>query len=139
MPAHPQRVWEVVGDPYHLPRWWPKVEAVEGVTKDAFTERLRTDKGRSVRADFRVLESSGPDAGGGGRRRWSQTVDGTPFERVLASAEVCVTLAPAEGGTRVELVLEQRMRGMARLGGAFVRRASKKTLDDALDRLAETF
>ncbi|MGH2855564.1 MAG: SRPBCC family protein, partial [Solirubrobacteraceae bacterium] len=24
-------VWELVSDPHHLPRWWPRVARVEGV------------------------------------------------------------------------------------------------------------
>ena len=39
-------VWQVVRDPYHLPRWWPRVQRVEGVTDEHFTEVLtRSDEG----------------------------------------------------------------------------------------------
>src|ERR671914_769981 len=30
--ASPGRVWSVVSDPYHLPRWWPRTQRVENVT-----------------------------------------------------------------------------------------------------------
>lgn len=55
--ASPDEVWAVVGDPHHMPRWWPRVLRVECVEDDGFTQVLTTDKGRPVRADFRVLDS----------------------------------------------------------------------------------
>jgi uncharacterized protein YndB with AHSA1/START domain len=132
LPATPDAVWAVVGDPYQLPRWWPKVERVERVSEGRFTEVLRTQKGRPVRADFRIAEHEAPR-----RVAWAQELDGTPFERVLAAASVHVALEPGEdGATKVELALEQRMRGMSRFGGVLVRRASAKVLDEALDGLA---
>jgi uncharacterized protein YndB with AHSA1/START domain len=129
--AAPDDVWATVGDPYHLPRWWPRVERVELVQGDGFTQLLRTDKGRAVRADFRVLQSRRPEL-----RRWRQEVEGTPFEGILAWSETEIRLAPhGGGGTRVELVQEQKMKGMARLGGFMVRRAARRALDGALDGL----
>ncbi|HEV2769260.1 MAG TPA: SRPBCC family protein [Solirubrobacteraceae bacterium] len=53
--AAPQEVWRVVGDPHHLPRWWPRVTRVEGVDPGAFTQVFITAKGRTVRADHRVM------------------------------------------------------------------------------------
>ena len=38
--APADRVWDTVGDPHHLPRWWPRVSRVEAVTRDAFTQVL---------------------------------------------------------------------------------------------------
>jgi uncharacterized protein YndB with AHSA1/START domain len=129
--ASPEQIWRTVCDPHHLPRWWPHVQRVESVTPDRFTEVLATDKGRAVRADFRVLESSAPEV-----RRWSQDVDGTPFERLLRSAETEVRLAPdGAGGTRVTLTIRQRLRGVGALGGFLVRRATRKLADEALDGL----
>ena len=128
----PERVWETVGDPYHLPRWWPRVERVEAVVGDRFTEVLTTDRGRSVRADFRVLESRAPEL-----RVWEQEVAGSPFERIMASARTEVALAPDGGGTRVTLAVRQRMRGTARLAGWIVRRGTRRVLDDALRALGE--
>jgi regulator of protease activity HflC (stomatin/prohibitin superfamily) len=54
--APPERVWGIVGDPHHLPRWWPRVTRVEAVTDEHFTEVLTTEDGRSLRADFRVVD-----------------------------------------------------------------------------------
>ncbi len=48
-------LWDVISDPHHLPRWWPRVTRVEDVEEDAFTEVMKTRKGKLVRADFRVL------------------------------------------------------------------------------------
>jgi uncharacterized protein YndB with AHSA1/START domain len=119
-----------VADPHHLPRWWPRVARVEGVDDHAFTTVLTTEKGRSVRADFRVLESEPPR-----RRAWSQEVEGTPFQSILASSQTELTLEPDAGATRVTLALRQRLRGLARLGGFMVRRATARQLDEALEGL----
>jgi uncharacterized protein YndB with AHSA1/START domain len=128
--APPERVWEIVGDPYHLPRWWPKVTRVEAVSKEHFTEVLATIDGRSLRADFRVVASRAPE-----RRAWEQELEGTPFERVFAASSTEVKLDAYEGGTRVTLVARQRLRGSARMGGFMVRRATGRVLDEALDAL----
>jgi uncharacterized protein YndB with AHSA1/START domain len=128
--APPERVWEIVGDPHHLPRWWPRVTRVEAVTDEHFTEVLATQDGRSLRADFRVVESRAPE-----RRLWEQELEGTPFERVFAAASTEVKLDAYEGGTRVTLVVRQQVRGSARLGGFMVRRATGRVLDEALDSL----
>ena len=129
--APPEELWATVGDPYHLPRWWPRVERVELVQGDGFTQLLRTDKGRAIRADFRVVQSRRPEL-----RRWRQEVDGTPFEGILAWSETEIRLEPAgDGSTRVTLVQEQKLRGLARLGGLMVRRAARRALDGALEGL----
>ena len=129
--APPDAVWRLVGDPYHLPRWWPRVARVEAVAGGRFTEVLQgTRSGRSVRADFRIEEKRR-----GELLRFSQEVAGSPFERVLKEAETLIAIAPTEGGTRVAITLRQRMRGMSRLGGFLVRRATRKVLDEALDGL----
>jgi uncharacterized protein YndB with AHSA1/START domain len=129
--ATPEQVWRTVCDPRHLPRWWPRVQRVESVDGERFTEVLQTDKGRSVRADFRVLESSAPEV-----RRWRQDVADSPFERLLRSAETEVRLAPhGAGGTRVTLTIDQRLRGVGALGGFLVRRATRTQADEALDAL----
>jgi carbon monoxide dehydrogenase subunit G len=128
--APPERVWEVVGDPHHLPRWWPKVTRVEAVTDDHFTEVLSTQDGRLLRADFRVVDSRAPE-----RRAWEQELDGTLFERVFAAASTEIKLLPEGDGTRVTVVVRQQVRGSARLGGFMVRRATGRVLDEALDAL----
>jgi carbon monoxide dehydrogenase subunit G len=129
--AAPDDVWVTVADPYHLPRWWPRVERVELVQGDGFTQLLRTDKGRAIRADFRVVQSRRPQV-----RRWRQEVEGTPFEGILVSAETEVRLEPAgDAATRVTLASEQKLRGMARFGGFMVRRATRRSLDGALEGL----
>jgi carbon monoxide dehydrogenase subunit G len=128
--APPWRVWETVGDPHHLPRWWPRVQRVESVTDEHFTEVLGTDDGRSLRADFRVVASREPE-----RRAWEQELAGTPFERLFAAASTEVSLTPEAAGTRVTLVVRQQLRGSARLGGFMVRRATRRVLDEALEAL----
>ena len=103
-------------DPHHLPRWWPRVTRVEDVGADAFTEVMTHPKGKVVRADFSVV------AGGRATRTltWAQNVQGTPFARVLSSAETEVRLLPAgtdtaaaapEPATEVTIELRQALTG----------------------------
>jgi uncharacterized protein YndB with AHSA1/START domain len=130
--APAERVWDTVGDPHHLPRWWPRVSRVEGVTRDAFTQVLQTEGGKVVRADFRVLRSKGPEG-----RAWAQELAGTPFARVFRESVTELSLAPAgDGATKVTLTVRQKLQGSARFGGFMVRRATAKVLDEALDTLA---
>ena len=131
--APPDDVWRVVGDPYGLPRWWPRVERVESVDADAWTSVLRSERGKVVRADYRVEEHEPPR-----RRAWSQSLAGTPFERLLREHRTEVGLAPDGEGTAVTLSVTQRGRGTARLGMFMMRRATRRRLDDALDELAGT-
>ena len=131
MDATPEQVWRTVCDPHHLPRWWPRVQRVEGVDREHFTEVLTTDKGRSIRADFRVVESRAPEV-----RRWVQDVEGSPFERLLRSAETEVRLERDGGATRVTVTLSQRLKGLGAFGGFMVRRANGRLADEALERLA---
>ena len=130
LPASPQELWAIVGDAHHLPRWWPRVTRVETVDEDAFTEVLQTPKGKSVRADFRVVTSTPPR-----ERVWVQQVVGTPFERVLARSQTRLRLEPEGDVTRVEISLQQRARGLARLGSFMVRAAARRQVEEALDGL----
>ena len=131
MDATPEQVWRTVCDPHHLPRWWPRVQRVEGVDREHLTEVLTTDKGRSIRADFRVVESRAPEV-----RRWVQEVEGSPFERLLRSAETEFRLERDGGATRVTVTLSQRLKGLGAFGGFMVRRANGRLADEALERLA---
>jgi uncharacterized protein YndB with AHSA1/START domain len=130
--AAPQRVWEVVEDPHHLPRWWPGVKRMESVSEDSWTEVHMTKKGRPVRIDFKLLESEPP-----WRRSWEQEVIGTPFERVLNAAVTEIVLEPADTGTRVRLALKQNLRGYSRVGAFMLRRATRVKLDEALEGLGK--
>jgi uncharacterized protein YndB with AHSA1/START domain len=130
--ASPETLWELIADPHHMPRWWPGVERMEGVEPDRFTQVFKTQRGRPVRADFRVLESTPPTT-----RSWEQEVAGTPFERVLSSSVIEVSLAPAAGGTEVTISHQQKLRGYSRTGGFLLRRATAAKLDEALDGLAQ--
>ena len=130
--APPETLWELIADPHHMPRWWPGVERMEGVESDRFTQVFKTKRGRSVRADFRVLHSDPPTA-----RAWEQEVAGTPFERVLSSSVVEVRLDPVAAGTEVTISHEQKLRGYSRTGGFLLRRATASKLDEALEALAQ--
>lgn len=117
------------------------VKRMEGVAGDEFTQVLITRKGRPVRADFRVLISEPPGAGGSpaGRRVWKQETEGTPFERVLGEAVTEVVLEPVDGATRVTISLTQGLRGYSRTGGFLLRRATRARLSDALEGLEALF
>jgi uncharacterized protein YndB with AHSA1/START domain len=129
-------VWDVVSDPEHLPRWWPKVVRVENVHErrrgsgSSWTNVFETRAGRSVRADFRCLFSKESQAYG-----WRQEIEGSPFAKALRSSETRIELEDGNGGTVVSLETDQRMRGMSRLGGWMVRRATGAQLEEALDGL----
>ena len=129
--ATPEQVWAVVGDPLHQARWWPKVSRVEAVQAGAFTRVYATTKGKPIRADFHVTEISEPV-----RRVWTQRVEGTPFERFMREAEELVIVEPAGEGTVITVEVRQKLRGISRFGGGFLfRRATRRSLDEALDAL----
>ena len=129
--ATPEEIWAIVGDAYHLPRWWPRVTRVESVEGGAFTQVLTSAKGVPVRADFRVVESTAPSL-----RRWEQQLVNTPFERILTASAVSVRVErEGEATTRVAITLAQRLRGLGLLGGFMVRKAGRRQLDGALDGL----
>ena len=130
--APAQELWDVISDPHHLPRWWPRVTRVEDVEEEAFTEVMKTRKGKLVRADFRVLARD--DAAHS--LTWVQLLEGSPFARVLKSAETEVRLqAGSAQATEVTIELRQALNGVSRFGGYMVRRAARATLDEALGGL----
>jgi uncharacterized protein YndB with AHSA1/START domain len=128
-----ERVWELVSDPYYLPRWWPATARVEDVIDDAWTSVLKTPRGATVRADFTRTERI-PQR----RVAWRQELEESPFERVFSAAETEVGLeADGDDGTRVALTTREQLRGRYRLGGWIVRRAARRRLDEALAGIAE--
>jgi carbon monoxide dehydrogenase subunit G len=129
--AAPEAVWRVVADPRSLARWWPRVERVKSVSDDGWTTVLRSERGRALRADWRLEVSEV-----GARRAWAQELEGTPFAKVLHHRRVEVRVEPAGEGAKVEIELRQRGRRMARFGSFMLRRAARKELDGALDGLS---
>jgi uncharacterized protein YndB with AHSA1/START domain len=125
-------VWELISDPYNLPRWWPRTlraEDVEGESEGAqWTSVLGTDEGRGVRADFRCREALEPE-----RLTWEQLVEGTPFERHLRRYEIVIELGADGDCTEVTLASLQSLRGLSRLGSPMMRGAQGRILDEALD------
>lgn len=129
------RVWELVADPHHLPRWWPRTVRVEDVRqvgsgkRSRWTNVLGTERGRGVRADYRCTR-----AATGERYVWEQDIEGTPFERILRFSRLDIELADGrDGGTRVRLSSSERLRGLSRLGSPMMRMATRRRLDEALD------
>jgi uncharacterized protein YndB with AHSA1/START domain len=129
-------VWELVSDPYSLPRWWPKVARVESVDRkpegkrSQWTKVLETAEGRGVRADYRCLSSAE-----GERYVWEQQLADSPFERHLRRSVVEIGLRADGEGTEVSLTSEQKLRGMSRLGAPLMRGGQGRILDEALDGL----
>ncbi len=127
-------VWELVSDPYSLPRWWPRTSRVESVDRkpdgkrSQWTKVLETAEGRGVRADYRCLSSAK-----GERYVWEQQLEGSPFERHLRRSLIEIGLRENADGTEVSLCSEQRLRGMSRLGAPLMRGGQGKILDQALD------
>ncbi|HEX8752717.1 MAG TPA: SRPBCC family protein [Solirubrobacterales bacterium] len=127
-------VWQLVSDPYSLPRWWPRTTRVENVDRRSggrrsqWTKVLRTAEGRGVRADYRCLSSAE-----GERYVWEQQLEGTPFARHLRVSRVEIGLRGGDGGTQVTLSSVQSLRGMSRLGSPLMRRGQGAILDEALD------
>jgi uncharacterized protein YndB with AHSA1/START domain len=131
--APAERVWELVSDPFYLPRWWPSTARVEDATALAWTSVLKTPRGATVRADYTRTDFEPPR-----RIGWRQELDESPFERVFSSASTSIQLEPeGDSSTRVELRAEERLRGRYRLGGWLVRRAARRRLDEALTGIAE--
>jgi uncharacterized protein YndB with AHSA1/START domain len=128
-----ERVWELVSDPFHLPRWWPSTARVEDATALAWTSVLKTPQGKTVRADYTRTAYEAPR-----RVAWQQELEESPFERVFASAATSVELEEeGDGATRVSLRAQERLRGRYRLGGWMVRRAARRRLDEALAGIAK--
>lgn len=131
-------VWELVSDPYSLPRWWPRTSRVESVDRkpggkrSQWTKVLETAEGRGVRADYRCLSSAE-----GERYVWEQQLVDSPFERHLRRSVVEITLRSDGGGTEVRLSSEQKLRGMSRLGSPLMRGGQRKILDQALDGIEQ--
>lgn len=140
-------LWELVSDPHHLPRWWPRVSGVEDVREDAFTHLIRTRKGKLMRSDHDVVQAD-PAAG---RLVWEQRLAGTPFAGVLRSSRTTLTLQPlAEdpSRTRVTIELSQRLaRGWdpwaedssplrpRPMSSHMIHRAASRTVGEALEGL----
>lgn len=130
--APPAEVWRIVSEPTRLPAWWPGVTRVEEASPEAWTTVLVSPKGKSVRADYSLVDSSEPE-----RLRWRHEVEESPFERLLAESTVEIELEPGDGGgTRVRLTLDQRPRGWARFSPFQLRAAAAKQAETALAGLA---
>jgi uncharacterized protein YndB with AHSA1/START domain len=131
-------LWEVISDPYHLPRWWPRTQRVENVTTDepgevTWTQVLETKDGRGIRADYHCVDAV-PERS----YAYEQYIDGTPFERFLQSVRFEVKLDPEGEETKVSVASIQRLRGLSRLGSPLLRKGIGDTLSEALDGLERT-
>ena len=126
--ASPGDVWRLISDPWRLPAWWPGVQRVEEATELAWTKVLGSPRGKTVRADYTLVDSE-PER----RLVWRQEVEESPFERILAESLTEIGLEPDDGYTRVRMVARMKLRGFARFGSFQVRRAAGRQLSAALD------
>jgi uncharacterized protein YndB with AHSA1/START domain len=105
---------------------------VEDASREAWTTVLISPKGKSVRADYSLVEAREPEW-----LRWQQEVEESPFERLLAESITELELEPEPGGgTRVRLTLSQRARGWARFSPFQLRAAAARQAEGALEGLA---
>jgi uncharacterized protein YndB with AHSA1/START domain len=131
--AAPADIWRIVSDPARLPAWWPGVSRVEEASREAWTTVLVSPKGKSVRADYSLVEAREAEW-----LQWKQELEETPFERLLSASVTALELVPeTDGGTRVRLTLDQRARGWARFSPFQLRAAAAKQAEGALEGLAE--
>jgi len=130
--ALPAEVWRIVSDPTRLAAWWPGVSRVEEASRDAWTTVLVSPTGKSVRADYSLVEAEEPD-----RVLWRHEVEESPFERLLHGSTTEIALTPDDGGTRVQLTLDQRPRGWARFSPLQMRSAARRQAEAALEGLAQ--
>ena len=131
--AAPAEVWRIVSDPTRLAAWWPGVTRVEEASREAWTTVLVSPGGKSVRADYSLVEAEEPQ-----RLRWRHEVEESPFERLLSESTTEIALAAeVEGGTRVAVTLAQRPRGWARFSPFQLRAAAGRQAEGALEGLAE--
>jgi uncharacterized protein YndB with AHSA1/START domain len=134
--ADREAVWEVVADPHHLARWWPKVSRVEDVQESTdvmgprWTEVLKTASGKGVRAEFSCRHLREPE-----ELSWEQKIEDSPFAKVFKSSVTTVGLEESDAGTQVTIEIDQQLRGMSRLGGFMLKRATGDQLNEALDGL----
>jgi uncharacterized protein YndB with AHSA1/START domain len=133
VPAAPAEVWRIVSDPTRLAAWWPGVSRVEEASREAWTTVLVSKTGKSVRADYTLVEADEPE-----RVLWRHELEESPFERLLAESTTEIALAPdAGGGTAVRITLDQRPRGWARFSPFQLRAAARHQAEAALAGLAE--
>lgn len=129
--APAERLWEVVSDPHHRPRWWPSVERVEDVEGDCWTDVVRSKRGKFVRADFTRTRHEPPRV-----LAWRLEVENSPLERFVAESVYRLELIPAGAeATEVQLQAQQRLRGGVKVTALMARRAAARQLEEALDGL----
>jgi uncharacterized protein YndB with AHSA1/START domain len=133
VPAAPAEVWRIVSDPSRLAAWWPGVSRVEEASREAWTTVMVSPTGKSVRADYSLVEAEEPE-----RVLWRHEVEESPFERLLSESTTEIALvADADGGTVVRVTLDQRPRGWARFSPFQLRAAASRQAEGALEGLLE--
>ena len=131
--AAPAEVWRIVSDPTRLAAWWPGVSRVEEASREQWTTVLVSPGGKSVRADYTLVDARELE-----RVLWRHEVEESPFERLLSESTTEIALVgEGDGGTRVQVTLNQRPRGWARFSPFQLRSAAGRQAESALEGLAE--
>jgi uncharacterized protein YndB with AHSA1/START domain len=131
--AAPEEIWAVVSDPERLPDWWPGVKRVEDASREAWTMVLSSPRGKTVRADYTLVEADAP-----ARLVWRHEVEESPFERILRDSLTELEIEPGTAGlSELTITVRHRPRGFARLGFVQLRQAAVRQLEGALDALEE--
>ena len=133
--APPGKIWPVVSDPYHLPRWWPRTQRVENVSEGGREPRAASGPrcwrpATAARSGPTTAASARPP-----RKRYAfeQLLEGTPFEGFLRQRPH--RDPPGARGRRHRGDAGEPSSGCAglsRLGGFMMRRATGRTLAEAL-------
>ena len=119
-----ERVWELVSDPHHLPRWWPRAVRVEDVrrcgsgTRSAVDDgaRDRARQGRAGRLPLHQRGARGALRLGAGARGHALRADPALLARSRSGSRA------RTAGTEVTLASSERLRGLSRLGSPMMRR-----------------
>ena len=97
----------------------------------SWTQVLETRDGRGVRADYRCISAAADE-----RYIFEQLIEGTPFAGILQSARTEIRLAArGRAAPRSPWRASRSCAGLSRLGGFMMRRATGRTLSEALTGL----
>ncbi len=136
--GRPPRAWRLLADPDNLPRWWPETDARRVASRarpGARPQPLHPGLGdraraRPVRADYRCTAATRASGSSGSSRSRAPRSRSSCARAVLE-----VRVGEDEGEERSRVTIEARRRCAAsRVSAApMMRRATKRTLEAALD------
>src|SRR2546430_179023 len=119
-----ERVWELVSDPHHLPRWWPRtvrvedVRQIQGGRRSRWTTVLGTQSGRGGGPEGRVELDPTAMGGLGSELGGAEPAERARLEEVVIPAPhpLPPAIAEAVGPAAVLTAREHRVRRAAGRG-----------------------